>query len=87
MPITGHLVELRNRLIKVVAAVLAGSVLGMVFARQFLELLIAPMGDARPQSLRPTENVIVYPRRAGRSPRGRIPPGSGAGRGASQGSD
>ena len=60
MPITGHLVELRNRLIKVVAAVLAGSVLGMVFARQFLELLIAPMGDARPQSLRPTENVIVY---------------------------
>ncbi len=60
MPVTGHLIELRGRLIKVVAAILAGTVLGLVFARPFLELLIAPMGDARPQSLRPTENIIVY---------------------------
>jgi sec-independent protein translocase protein TatC len=60
MPIAGHLVELRGRLIKVVAAVLAGTALGLLFARPFLELLIAPMGDARPQSLRPTENIIVY---------------------------
>ncbi len=60
MPITGHLIELRGRLIKVVAAVIAGTLLGLVFARPFLELLIAPMGDARPQSLRPTENIIVF---------------------------
>ncbi len=60
MPISGHLIELRSRLIKVVAAVVGGTVLGLVFARPFLELLIAPMGDARPQSLRPTENIIVF---------------------------
>lgn len=60
MPFMGHLTELRSRLIKVVAAVLGGTVLGTVFARPFLQLLIRPMGDARPQSLRPAENIIVY---------------------------
>ena len=60
MPIMGHLRELRDRLIKVVASLLVGTVLGTVFARRFLEILISPMGAARPQSLRPAENIIVY---------------------------
>ncbi len=60
MPILDHLRELRQRLIKVVAGLLVGMVFGTFFARRFLEILISPMGDARPQSLRPAENIIVY---------------------------
>ena len=60
MSFTGHLMDLRARLIKAVASVLVGTVLGTIFARSFLALLILPMGEARPQSLRPAENIIVY---------------------------
>jgi len=60
MPIMGHLRELRGRLIKMILSLMGGTVLGTVFARRFLESLILPMGNARPQSLRPAENIIVY---------------------------
>ena len=60
MPIVGHLRELRDRLIKIVISLVVGTALGTAFARRFLEILISPMGVARPQALRPAENIIVY---------------------------
>ncbi len=60
MSIAGHLMDLRDRLIKIVTSLVVGTALGTTFARRFLALLISPMGVARPQALRPAENIIVY---------------------------
>lgn len=60
-PIIEHLLELRDRLVRAALALVAGMLLGMVFARRFLEILIAPLqGKSELQLLRPTENVIIY---------------------------
>jgi len=60
MSIIDHLGELRDRLIKAVLALLAGTVLSLAFTPRFLEFLIAPMGGNQPISLKPTESVIIY---------------------------
>ncbi len=60
MTLVEHLVELRMRLIRAGLALIAGILVGIVLTRPFLELLISPLGENRPQSLRPAENIMVY---------------------------
>ena len=60
-PIIEHLRELRDRLILAALALVVGILVGVVFAKQFLEILIAPLqGVSQLQLLRPTENIIIY---------------------------
>lgn len=60
-PIIEHVRELRDRLIKAALALIGGMLVGMIFARRFLEILIAPLeGASQLQLLRPTENIIIY---------------------------
>ena len=42
MPLMGHLVELRSRIIKSVVAVAVGTVVGFIFYRDILEVLAKP---------------------------------------------
>ena len=60
MTILEHLNEFRDRLVKSVAALLIGTVVSLAFTTYFLQLLIMPMGDRHPISLRPTETIIIY---------------------------
>ena len=55
-----HLEELRDRLIKSAIAVTVTTLISFVFARQFLQLLIAPMGETPPVSSTPTTNIVVF---------------------------
>jgi sec-independent protein translocase protein TatC len=55
-----HLEELRDRLIKSAIAVTVTTLLSFVFARQFLQLLIVPMGETPPVSSSPTTNIAVF---------------------------
>ncbi len=58
MPLMSHLIELRSRLIKSVVAVAVGSVVGVIFYEQILEVLARPYQDATDQPLaffQPTE--------------------------------
>ncbi len=60
-PVIEHLRELRDRLLKSVAALGVGLILGFIGAKRFLEILIAPLqGESQLQLLRPTENIIIY---------------------------
>ncbi|NOX64061.1 MAG: twin-arginine translocase subunit TatC [Chloroflexi bacterium] len=60
-PIVEHLRELRDRLVRAALALFIGIVVGMVFAKPFLELLISPLqGVTQLQLLKPTENIITY---------------------------
>ena len=49
MPLMGHLVELRSRLVKSILAVAAGAVVCWVFYPQILDLLVQPYCDAVPE--------------------------------------
>ncbi len=60
MTLLEHLIELRMRLIRAGLALVGGILVGIVLTRPFLELLISPLGENRPQSLRPAENILVY---------------------------
>jgi len=60
MSLFEHLDELRQRLVKVVIALLIGVVVGMIIAPSTLELLVAPLGGNVPQTLSPTEGPAVY---------------------------
>ena len=55
-----HLEELRDRLIKSVIALTVTTMLSFVFAKQFLQLLVAPMGGTPPVSSSPTTNIVVF---------------------------
>ena len=55
-----HLEELRDRLIKSAIALTVTTLLSFVFAKQFLQLLIAPMGETPPVSSTPTTNIVVF---------------------------
>jgi len=60
-PIIEHLFELRDRLIKSAIALGVGIVIGVLGAKAFLEILIAPLQDiTQLQLLKPTENIIIY---------------------------
>jgi sec-independent protein translocase protein TatC len=55
-----HLEELRDRLMKSVIALTITTLLSFVFAKQFLQLLIAPMGETPPVSPSPTTNIVIF---------------------------
>ena len=60
MPLMEHLKELRKRLIRAVIALLITTSISFVFAKQVLVLLLAPLGDATVQALKPTESLGNY---------------------------
>ncbi|MGQ9628050.1 MAG: twin-arginine translocase subunit TatC [Anaerolineae bacterium] len=60
MSLTEHLEELRYRLLVSVVALLVGTMASLAITKPFLQLLISPMGDRTPVSLKPTENVITF---------------------------
>jgi sec-independent protein translocase protein TatC len=60
LTIIEHLEELRDRLIKSVIALTVTTLLSFVFARKFLEILIAPMGETPPVSASPTTTIVVF---------------------------
>lgn len=60
MTVLEHLVELRQRLIKAILALVIATLVSLLFTRRFLALLTAPMGDSLPQALGPTEAIVVY---------------------------
>ena len=60
MPLMEHLIELRKRLTWAVLALLITTGISFIFAKQVMIILIAPMGDAMPQALKPTETLGNY---------------------------
>lgn len=60
LTIIEHLEELRDRLIKSAIALTVTTVISFAFARKFLEILIAPMGQTPPVSPSPTANIIIF---------------------------
>jgi sec-independent protein translocase protein TatC len=60
MTLIEHLEELRERLIKAVVAIVVATVISLAFTGQFLRILIAPLGGAKPQILHPTEGIVMY---------------------------
>jgi len=60
-PIIEHLRELRDRLLKSTLALIIGVVIGLFFAKPFLEILITPLqGASELQLLKPTESIFIY---------------------------
>jgi len=55
-----HLNELRSGMIKGGIALLVTSAASMIFAERILKLLIAPLGEQVPQTIKPTESFVVY---------------------------
>jgi len=60
LTILEHLVELRQRLIKAILALVLTTLVSLLFTRRFLALLTAPMGDNLPQAISPTETIVIY---------------------------
>jgi sec-independent protein translocase protein TatC len=61
LPLMAHLLELRNRMFKSFLALGAGLIIGLFFAKPFLEILIAPLQNASElQLLKPTESIFIY---------------------------
>jgi sec-independent protein translocase protein TatC len=60
MTVLEHLVELRQRLIKAVLALVITTFVSLLFTRRLLALLTAPMGDNLPQAIGPTETIVIY---------------------------
>lgn len=55
-----HLNELRSRLVKTSVAFVIATIVGVVFAKPALEVLMAPLGNHVPQTIKPTEGFVVY---------------------------
>lgn len=60
MTLLEHLEELRQRLMKSVIAVAVTTLFSLLFTKQLLMALIAPLGGALPQAVRPTETFVIY---------------------------
>ena len=60
MTLLEHLNELRQRLIKVVIALLIGTLAGMLITPYVLQTLVAPLGDQVPLAISPTEAPAVF---------------------------
>lgn len=60
LTIIEHLEELRDRLIKAAIALTVTTLLSFAFAKRFLEILIAPMGETPPVSASPTTTIVVF---------------------------
>jgi len=55
-----HLEELRQRLIKIIIALLFGVILGMLVTPTALKFLTAPLAGQTPQAIKPTEPLAVF---------------------------
>ncbi len=55
-----HLNELRSGMVKAGIALLVMASISMIFAERLLKLLIAPLGEQIPQTIKPTESFVVY---------------------------
>lgn len=55
-----HLSELRERIIKSFIALLVGTIVAMFFTVPALEFLTRPLGERVPQTIYPTESLLVY---------------------------
>jgi len=63
MPVAEHLTELRRRIIWAVAALFAATVVGMVFADRFIDILAQPIGGLdKLIAIEITENISVFMR-------------------------
>jgi len=60
MALLEHLDELRQRLIKIIIALLMGTVMGTFITPPALEMLVAPLGDQVPLAISPTEAPAVF---------------------------
>jgi len=60
MTVLEHLVELRQRLIKAILALIITTFVSLLFTSRFLALLTVPMGDNLPQAIGPTETIVIY---------------------------
>ncbi len=60
MSLVDHLAELRSRLIRVVLAVAAGSVVGFLLAERVIEVLVAPLPSREVQVLGPGDAFVIY---------------------------
>ena len=60
MTIWEHLNEFRSRLLKAALALVIATAVSVVFTTRLLQILIAPLGDHIPQTIRPTESFVVY---------------------------
>ena len=60
MTIIEHLEELRGRLMKSAIALTVTTLFSFIFAKQFLQLLVAPMGETPPVSSSPTTTIVVF---------------------------
>jgi len=61
MTLRDHLIELRDRVMKAVLALVVGTVVGFVFARQVFDFLIRPLpAQAEVVALAPTDSIIMY---------------------------
>jgi len=60
-PLIAHLKELRDRMLKATLALIVGMVIGLFFAKPFLEILTSPLqGGGDLQLLKPTESIFIY---------------------------
>lgn len=55
-----HLNELRIRMTWAAGALMLGTIISMIFAKQALQVLILPLGQRIPQTIAPTEHFVVY---------------------------
>ena len=62
MTIIEHLEELRERLIKSIIALVATTLLSLLFTSRLIKLILVPAGGVKPVFLRPTEGIITYMR-------------------------
>lgn len=60
LTIIEHLEELRGRLMKSAIALTVTTLFSFIFAKQFLQLLVAPMGETPPVSSSPTTSIVVF---------------------------
>ncbi len=60
MPIKSHLVEVRDRIFKVVIALIITVAISFMFTSQILEILLVPKGNIVLQAIEPTENLSVW---------------------------
>jgi sec-independent protein translocase protein TatC len=60
MSLVGHLTELRNRLVRSVLAIVAGSVVGAIFWKNIRDILIAPLPTGTVQVLAPGDAFMIF---------------------------
>jgi sec-independent protein translocase protein TatC len=60
MPIKGHLVELRDRIVKIVIALVITVCISFIFTNNILDVLLEPKGNISLQAIEPTENLAIW---------------------------